>query len=243
MKRRDFFKKIFWTPLITPALISSATDKDSLQLYIIADTPHLFLPLLLRELKPLQRIMNRTFAFFTDHPQVKEIKRTLQREGWRLAGRASRPELSLSFHILSQPSSPSLTMIKNGRILDIRSRHLLSLWKEMKTCPPSSLLTVLTPQQIGTSGQPGNFVSIFMEGRKKERLSLYRDMISSFRTERGQVIVTVAKGKAWVASSSCRHKICCSVPPVSLSGERIICAPNHFLLEVSGSYFIDTSIG
>ncbi len=243
MKRRDFFKQIFWTPLITPALISSATDRGSLQLYIISDTPHLFLPLLLRELKSFQRITDRTFAFSTDHPQAKEIKRTLQREGWRLASRASSPELSLSFHILSQPSSPSFTMMKNGRILDLRSRHLLSLWKEMNPCPPSSLLTVLTPQQIGTSGQPGNFVSIYMDGIKKEKLSLYRDMISSFRTERGQVIVIVEKGKAWVVSSSCRHKICCSVPPVSLSGERIICAPNHFLLEVSRSYFVDTSIG
>ena len=28
-------------------------------------------------------------------------------------------------------------------------------------------------------------------------------------------------------------------PPVSLAGERIICAPNHFLLEIHGSRSID----
>lgn len=243
MKRRDFFKKILWTPLITPALISSSSDAGPLQLYVIADTPHLFLPLLLRELNPFQRIKARTFAFFNDHPQAKEIKGILHRDGWRPASRASAAELSLSFHILSQPSSPSFTLIKNRRIWDIRSRRLLSLWKEMKTCPPSSFLTVLALQQTATSIQPGHFLSIIIKGRKKERLSLDHDIISSFRTERGQVILTVEKGKAWISSSSCRHKICCSVPPVSLSGERIICAPNHFLLEISGSSSVDTSIG
>ncbi len=32
-------------------------------------------------------------------------------------------------------------------------------------------------------------------------------------------------------------------PPVFLAGERIICAPNHFLLEIHGSHSIDTVIG
>ena len=46
-----------------------------------------------------------------------------------------------------------------------------------------------------------------------------------------------------VDQSCCRNKICVATAPVALAGERIICAPNHFLLEIEGTPFVDTVIG
>ncbi|MGD8534841.1 MAG: NusG domain II-containing protein, partial [Candidatus Aminicenantes bacterium] len=43
--------------------------------------------------------------------------------------------------------------------------------------------------------------------------------------------------------ASCHQKICLSHPPVSQAGERVICAPNNFLLEIQGTGLVDTVIG
>jgi hypothetical protein len=89
----------------------------------------------------------------------------------------------------------------------------------------------------------GEFVSIYKDGRRIEMFPLKESLSKSFRAGRDKITVRLEGGKAWVSESSCRHKICLSSPPVSLAGERIICAPNHFLLEIQGRHSIDTSIG
>jgi hypothetical protein len=55
--------------------------------------------------------------------------------------------------------------------------------------------------------------------------------------------VRVESGSARVVESPCLHQICRNTPPISLSGERVICAPHHFLLEIQGPSGLDTVIG
>ena len=89
----------------------------------------------------------------------------------------------------------------------------------------------------------GESVRIFRDGRKISEASLADKGIKSFRVKQGEIAVKIKNGSARIISSPCRHKICCLTPPVSLSGERIICAPNHFLLEIQGGGHVDTVIG
>jgi hypothetical protein len=89
----------------------------------------------------------------------------------------------------------------------------------------------------------GKSISIFNQGKKTDSLSLDKNSIKSYRARQGRITVTVNNRRAWVTDSSCRHKICCLTPPISFAGERIICAPNRFLVEIDRTSLIDTSIG
>jgi hypothetical protein len=138
---------------------------------------------------------------------------------------------------------PSFTLVKEGRVWDIRSRKLSALWKEMNSRNPSSWLTIASYNTKRVDPYQGAYATIYIEGQKVEGISLEKNVLRKFQTERGNINVVVENGKALVSGSSCRHKICLLTPPVSLAGERIICAPNHFLLEIQRSHHIDTAIG
>jgi len=113
----------------------------------------------------------------------------------------------------------------------------------MNSHSPSSWLTIASYNGRRVDPYQGASVSIYLEGQKVESISLEKNVFRKFQAERGNINVVVENGKAWVSDSSCRHKICFFTPPVSLAGERIICAPNHFFLEIQGSQYIDTVIG
>ena len=98
-------------------------------------------------------------------------------------------------------------------------------------------------ERVSFQVEAGEFVSVYQDGRKIAMISLGENVTKSFRARGGRITLRVKNGKAWVSESPCRHKICLHSPPVSIAGERIICAPNHFLLEIKGSPYIDTSIG
>jgi hypothetical protein len=139
---------------------------------------------------------------------------------------------------------PSFTLIREGKIWDIRSRKLYSLWREMnKNQRRSSCLTIASFKSTPSHPLSGKYVSVYKEGSKIEMISLEENVTRSYRTRGGKITLRVKDGKAWVPESSCRHKICLHSPSVSFAGERIICVPNHFLLEIKGSRYIDTSIG
>jgi hypothetical protein len=108
---------------------------------------------------------------------------------------------------------------------------------------PSSFLTIASLKNNPAGHSAGESVSIYKNGRKDKILSLKKNTTQTFRAQDGKVTVRIEDGKAWVSESTCRHKICLYSPPVSLAGERIVCAPNHFLLEVQRSGSIDTIIG
>jgi len=244
MERRDFFKTLLATSLFAPIFLASKKGNADLDLYLIGDEPELFLPSILDELKASGIVSGEHFSFIDYHPEAEGLKRALLQRGWKSAQSPLQADLALSFCDLRRKALPSYTLVKEGNIWDVRARRLHTLWKEMnEKYKPSSCLTVASFQKRKSSIAHGEFVSIYTDGRMRERFPLKEDFTGSFRTKRGNVEVMVEDARAWVAGSSCRHKICLYSSPVFLTGERIICAPNHFLLEIQGARSIDTVIG
>lgn len=243
MDRRYFFKTCIAVPLFTKLTLPLQTARKATELYLIADSPQRFLPSILDELSCFGLISGRTFAFLNHHPEEKEIKTTLAINGYHHTSRASQSALSLSFTSLSQKTAPSFAMIREGRVLDIRTRNLYSLWKQMNNLHASSCLTTASVKSNNDQPLPGSKASIFINGRKTDSISLSQNIFKEYTTQKGRITVVIENGQARVSESSCDHKICLSLPPASLAGDRIICAPNHFLLEIQGSPFVDTIIG
>jgi len=242
MDRRNFFKTCIAVPLLTKLALSSETTRGTTELYLITDNPQQFLPSILRELNAVGLISGSTFTFLNPHPEEKEIKIALALNGYQQTSRVSRAELSLSFTPLRQKTAPSFVLTKEGRVWDIRTSNLYALWKQMNSLHVSSCLTTASIESNNRQALPGRTALIFINGKKTDRLSLSKNNLKTYRNQKGKITVVIENGQARVSESSCDHKICLSLPPASLSGDRIICAPNHFLLEIQGS-FIDTVIG
>jgi len=243
MDRRDFFKTCIAIPLLTRLALSSETKRGTTELYLITDSPQQFLPFILHELNAFGLISSNTFTFLNAHPEEKEIKSALALNGFQQTSRVSRAALSLSFTSLRQKTAPSFALTREGRIWDIRTRNLYSLWKQMNSRHASSCLTTASIESNRSKALPGGQASIFINGKRADMLSLSKNNLKTYRTQRGKITLVIENGQAWVSESPCDHKICLSLPPASLSGDRIICAPSHFLLEIQGSHFIDTVIG
>ena len=244
MDRRGFIKTLFVTPFLTPLLLSSDSNTGPFQLFVIGDSPQLFLPSLLRGLNEYGLSAGQTFSILNSHPEGNELKKALSINGWTFNPHSSGADFSISFNPLRHKASSSFALIKNGKIWDIRTRKLYSLWNAMNSHhPSSSRMTTLSFKNTRIQPQPGAYAFVFLEGKKVGRLSLNKNSFRKFRTEKGEISLSIENRKAWVSDSSCRHKICVSAPPASLTGERIICAPNHFLLEIQGPRFVDTIIG
>ena len=244
MERRDFFKKVILTPLLTPLFLAAKKSKSGCELYLIADNPEKFLPLILNELHDYVTNHGHSFTFLNSHPQENDLRRILSQRGLTYVQKPIKADLTLSFSPLHKKTLPSFTLIREGRVWDIRSRKLYSLWREMnKNHMPSSCLTIASFKSRQSRPFSGEYVSVYNDGRKTEMISLEENVTKSYRTRGGKITLRVENRKTWISESPCRHKICLSSPPVSFSGERIICAPNHFLLEIQGSRYIDTSIG
>jgi hypothetical protein len=243
MDRRDFFRTIFIAPLLTPFLSASPPSKNDV-LYLIDDHPESILPPLLKEMEKWRLVSGRCYSFRDEHPQKKELGQALRANGWKSASSPENACLVLSFRPMRNPVLPSFTLVRAGKIWDIRSSQLHSLWKEMNLHhAPSTALTILSFQSSRLKLPRGEAVRIYRNGEKLEEISLKKDRDRTFVVSGGFVSIRIQEGKIWVPNSSCPQKICCSAHPVSIAGERIVCAPNHFLLEVSGPGLIDTIIG
>jgi len=245
MERRDFLKGVFSTVLFTPWLAKTGSSGSGEGvLYLINDTPERYISLLINELGSPIGIRRGRYAFLTAHPSSEGLKRTLSGLGWGLSPRPFEADLTLAFQPLGRASAPSFTWINAGRIRDIRTRRLYQLWKEMNDSQAtSSTLTIGSFRGKKVSPPPGRSVALYIDGARKAVFSLEKDRLKSIDTRNGRVVMAIEKGAARVLSSTCRHQICLASPPASLAGERIICAPNHFLLEIEGSHFVDTVTG
>ncbi|MDH7513250.1 MAG: NusG domain II-containing protein [Clostridiales bacterium] len=244
MDRRDFLRTLLATAAVTPTLLEARSLRSSSALYLISDTPEDVLASVLAEIGSYTQQAGRFFAFLTPHPKAKEINKALSALGWKLDKTASRPGMVLSFQPLGLPSLPSFTLIRNGRVHDIRTQRLWQAWKRMTASGAfSSCLTIASLEQPRRSRVPGKAVSVYADGKRLASLPLARDVVNSFHTRAGRVVVGIEAGRARVISSSCQHQVCLASPPIFLARERIVCAPRHFLLEVEGPRLVDTVTG
>jgi hypothetical protein len=244
MDRRDFLKVILASSLAAPLLAKVKTPESSTVLYLISDEPQLFLPPIMAELQRKAWIQEGQFVLLNQHPYGEELKATLSQNRWRYALKMSRANLFLSFEPLQRAAAPSFTLIKEGKIWDIRTAGLSQLWEEMNSQEArSACLTVAAFRQSPFVSAPGRSVTVYADGKIRQSFSLGKNQRQRFTTRNGEVVVGIEGGRARVLASTCRHKICLSSPPAFLAGERIVCAPNKFLVEVEGSRFVDTVTG
>ncbi len=243
MDRRNFFKSIFLTPLLTPLLLASKSSSHDAELYLISDSPQHCLPPLLQELKTLHLVSGNSFSIHNPIPQQELLTDALISSGWMPVSDGARAHLTLASSLLHRPTLPSFALAREGKVWDLRTRKLHSIWTEINHQSQSNSLTVVSFHSRPSELIQGKSVSIYKEGRKIQTVSLRQNSTRSFRTKDGRITVCVKDGKAAVEESSCRHKICVTCPPAAYAGERIICAPNHFMLEIDGPSSVDTIIG
>jgi len=244
MDRRNFFKTMLATPLFTPILLASQSRASESELYLIADNPEEHIPLILQELKKMSLVSGSRFALLNNFPSESRLLHSLSHAGLQRVSHAQNAEITLSFSTLHRPASPSFALVRNGQVWDLRSRRLLTLWQDIyHGRQNASGLTVLAFRRPSEASSRGDSISVYHQGRRIARMALNADRSARFPVRSGAVSVRIQDGKAWIAESSCRHHICQVSPPVSLGGERIICAPNHFLIQVNGSSGVDTVIG
>jgi hypothetical protein len=222
---------------MAPFLLGSQSSTND-DLFLISDKPAIYLPAVLEKLRSQYPAYGRNFSILNAHPQKKGLSQALKASGWTQAFSLQKAEMKISFRPLQQPTPPSFTLVRAGKVWDVRKK-LLSLWQEMNEKHTlSSCLTIATLQARQPGRSQGKFVRIYHNGQVVEEASLHKDRIQTFWAEQGKITVKIEQGNVFVPSSSCRHKICCSVPPVSFVSDRIVCAPNHFLLEVQGPSLI-----
>ena len=243
MNRRHFLQAILGTPLLTPFLLASKKTAHNSELYLISDHPQSYLCPLLETLQDSCGPKQKTFTFLNPHPNQEDLRHLLMQRGWSPAAHPSHSDLTLSFSHLSRKACPSFSLVKNGKILDIRTWKLNSLWQSMtRTGSLASLLTVAAFARRPSPLKGDHSIYLYKDGYPIEQLPLKGSWTRQIPTKQGPITVRMHDGQTWITESSCRHKICVSTPPISMAGERIICAPNHFLLEIQGR-MVDTVIG
>jgi hypothetical protein len=176
----------------------------------------------------------------SDHPEryvpllLAELRRLDLIETKTIHLRSTRMEAS---------ETPSFTVLLNGRVIDLRRSEMASLWRRMQSESSSDRLTVIDLGRPQSFGRQGTEAIIKVDGRIIDKLPLSGSGTRHYPARGGQISVRVAQGAARVVSSSCARKICLSSPPVSAAGERIICAPHRFILEIPGRRAWDTTTG
>jgi hypothetical protein len=246
MDRRRFLKTVLSSSLVVPLAAASNFESPSSggALYLISDSPQTLLPGLLAELAPLCGAGGRTWAFSGSHPDADKLVSAMASKGWTFASGARGADVLLTFSPLRQACAPSFTLVRGGRVIDVRENRLRALWKDIsQSGPRSSVLTVASFRPKSQGLPAGSRVAVYLEGRKKDALDLARDRSKTFETAGGFVKLAVEAGSVRVLDSSCRHKVCAGSGSVSGAGERIICAPNRFFLEIEGRGRVDSIIG
>jgi hypothetical protein len=144
---------------------------------------------------------------------------------------------------MEAPEMPSFTVLLDGRVIDLRRSELASLWRRMQSESPSDRLTVVDLCRPQSSIRQGTEAVIKVDGQIIDRIPLSDSGTRNYPARGGQVSVRISQSAARVVSSTCARKICLSSPPVCAAGERIICAPNRFIMEIPGRGDWDTTIG
>jgi len=246
MDRRRFLKTVLSSSLVVPLAAASKFEWPSSggALYLISDSPQAILPDILAEVAPLGRVAGRTCALSGSHPFAEKVRSAMAAKGWSLVPGTRGVGVLLSFAPLSRACAPSFTFVQDGRVVDVREDRLRAIWKEIsQTGPRSSVLTVAAFRPKAQGLPRGGRLAVYLDGKKKDSFDLAKDRSRTFESAGGFVTVGVEGGSARVLDSSCRHKVCAGSGSVSGAGERIICAPNRFFLEVEGQSRVDAIIG
>ncbi|RLE10975.1 MAG: hypothetical protein DRJ06_00205 [Candidatus Aminicenantes bacterium] len=241
MDRRKFLKTMVFTPTLAPFALSGLKNPGQKQLYLLSDEPETYLPFILEKINKQSLFSPPAMSFSTSHPRAEQIGLALQKKGWTKANHY--PDVEITGLTLKRPSLASFALVDKGKIIDIRHHELRSLWIKMAH-HPSSLLTIVSFSMNQHPGQPGEKAAVWIGGQLVEHLPLSMNTERRYSTSLGKLTLAIQNRQLIVLDSACRNKICVSSPPIRLAGERIICAPSNFLVEIQGkNSFLDTIIG
>lgn len=242
MDRRNFLKTVILTPAITSSLLGKEVLDSSKKLYLLTDEPELYLPYLLKKLELNFPGRPPTYSFLGPHPRESKIVSVLEKLGWRR--NPTRPNLQINFSHLRKSSFASFTLIDKGRVVDIRKFGLKKIWEEMAKSPASLLTIAHLPGRSISVNEPGNQAKVWINGKLIDQISLLKPIIKNYSTRLGYITLQVRNGAVSITHADCRHKICLSSSPINIVGERIICAPNRFVVAIqSKKGILDTVIG
>lgn len=241
MDRRKFLKSVVLTSTLSPFVLAGSKKEGEQQLYLISDEPEKYLPLLLEKTNIYSLFSSKSLAFLNHHRRAERLLSDFREKGWR--EEKSHYSVGIRLFNLTTPSFSSFALIKKGKIIDLRHQELRELWRQMAR-HSSSLLTVATFPMNQIKVQPGKKVRVWIGGQLVDRFPITINREKRYQTRLGEVVIAIKNRDLSVIDSSCRHKICLSTPPIGFSGERIICAPNNFMVEIQGnSPLFDTIIG
>ncbi len=75
---------------------------------------------------------------------------------------------------------------------------------------------------------------VFAENGEVRIISLKEDAQYNISSRGVDLTVCVNNGEVYVLESTCRDGICTSTPPISRSGQSIVCAPAGVVVRISG---------
>ena len=83
----------------------------------------------------------------------------------------------------------------------------------------------------------GDVVIVKVDGAEAERFLISENVEKTIFTdgEKGENILVIENGIAYIKSANCRDKICVEHKPVSKTGESIVCLPHKVVVEIASA--------
>ena len=83
------------------------------------------------------------------------------------------------------------------------------------------------------AGKPGQTVVVTENGQEIARFSLSEDRTYPIPSEKGENILRIEHGAAWIESADCRDQICVKKGKIRKAGETIVCLPHRIVVLVT----------
>jgi hypothetical protein len=78
-------------------------------------------------------------------------------------------------------------------------------------------------------------VEVYSESKLVETINLsVMEFDKVYKNKYGKNVVYIKNGKAYMKDADCRDQICVNSNPIDEHGERIVCLPNQFWIEIKG---------
>lgn len=223
MKRRDFLK---YSSLVVPAAAAIGTIGTFTNKILAADKSHLF----------SEKNGLFSLSVITDQPSktIHMIEQVIKNSGY------GSSDLDFSEYRLEGTHTGDIAYVKSGKLINYHkgiddfsvmlneSANSLSLPRSLDN---PLLLRFSSPQDLSSPG----LVNIFRGDTLIKQLSLDND-VNHYRVEglKGHVDLSIKNKSVKIISSTCRHKTCMTMAPISRPGENLICIPNQINVAVAG---------
>lgn len=85
------------------------------------------------------------------------------------------------------------------------------------------------------TGNPGGYVSVYVDGEFKGKYLLSEDNIIKIDSLTGPCTLKIENGEAYMTEASCPDRLCIMQQAISHSNETIVCLPGRVVVKVEGN--------